>query len=85
MKLELLTIDEVADILRENRETTRQRVKSGQIEGVPMGRGSGARQKWLVPQENVERFLKEKIDAAYEPKQKPKRKAATASSSKEWF
>ncbi len=80
--LRFFTVDEVADILRMHRESARSLIKSGEIEGTPMGRGT-RRRKWLVSEEALQRFIRHRTEVAQPgPKRKP---VKNASSPKQWF
>ncbi|MCO8124494.1 helix-turn-helix domain-containing protein [Stieleria sp. TO1_6] len=78
--LQLHTVDEVADILRTHRETVRQWIVAGELEGTPMGRGK-VRRKWLVSDEALRKFVQYRTEAAQPG---PKRKPAPQASGKQW-
>tara|TARA_R110002049_G_scaffold47902_1_gene138369 strand:- start:58498 stop:58743 length:246 start_codon:yes stop_codon:yes gene_type:complete len=79
-KLKFYTLDEVAEILRTHKESARQLVKSGELEGTPMGRGT-KRRKWLVSEDALNAFVRHRTEAAQPG---PKRKHA-ASTPKQWY
>lgn len=79
--LKFHTIEEVAEILRIHKESARQLVVSGEIEGTPMGRGK-VRRKWLVSDEALNAFVRHRTAAAQPG---PKRQPATSAPAKVWI
>ena len=79
--LKLYTVDEVAEILRIHKETARQMVVRGEIQGTPMGRGA-KRRKWLVTEESLSAFVRQRTEAATP---KGKRKQPQTPQPKQWF
>lgn len=66
----LHTLDETADLLRCAKEQVRGLILDGELDAVPMGRGT-QRRRWLVPDESLQRFIRRRIEAA---KPTPRRK-----------
>ena len=51
----LLTVREAAARLRENEQTTRARLRTGELRGVK--KGNGPRARWYVTESAVENFI----------------------------
>ncbi|QEF99757.1 Helix-turn-helix domain protein [Stieleria maiorica] len=79
-EIKLHTLDEAAEILRTHRESVRQMIVEGEIQGTPMGRGT-KRRKWLVSDDALRRFIANREESA---KPQPKRKRASAPMPKQW-
>ena len=54
---EMLTSVEVAKVLRLNRRSIENRIRTGEIRGFGIPLGKGGRNRWLVRQEDLEAYL----------------------------
>lgn len=61
MPTRLLTVDEVAEILHENPQTTRRRIRQGQLTGVRLP--EGARTPWRVTERSLQAFIERRTTA----------------------
>lgn len=55
MPTRLLTVDEVAAILRENPQTTRQRLRRGELRGVKKAKGDRA--PWFITEKSLNSYI----------------------------
>lgn len=55
MPTRLLTVEEAAAILREHPQTTRQRLREGQIRGVKKAKGDRA--PWLITEKALDAYI----------------------------
>ena len=56
MPTQLLTLRETAERLREHEQTTRKRLRSGEIKGTR--KGTGPRARWYVTESALEHYIR---------------------------
>lgn len=56
MPTQLLTLRETAERLREHEQTTRKRLRAGELKGTR--KGTGPRARWYVTESALDHFIK---------------------------